>query len=151
MQRDWRYAAAIAVLTIVACVRVASTHRVFSEVLDEPAHIAAGFQWFYGEYWLDSSHPPLARILGALPLRLAGFPRPEGSDMVTQGNNLLYYGGRYEKTLARTRIAMLPLLIAAIIATAALARRAFSHPVAIAAVALLTTLPPVLGHAGVVT
>jgi hypothetical protein len=55
--------AAVTVLTLIACVRVASTHRVFSEVLDEPAHLAAGYQWFDGSYRIDPTHPPLARIL----------------------------------------------------------------------------------------
>jgi hypothetical protein len=34
--------AAIVVLTLV---RVAATHHVFSAVLDEPVHIAAGYNW----------------------------------------------------------------------------------------------------------
>jgi hypothetical protein len=149
--RDWRYIAAIAVLTVIAVVRVASTYRVFGEVLDEPAHLAAGYQWFFGEYRIDASHPPLERVLGALPLRLAGLPRPVLPDMVMQGNELLYSGDHYEKTLSRARMGVLPLLIVAILATAAWARRAFSKPVAVLAVAIFTTLPPILGHAGIVT
>ncbi|HYO79473.1 MAG TPA: glycosyltransferase family 39 protein, partial [Thermoanaerobaculia bacterium] len=151
MRRDWRYIAAIAALTIVAVVRVASTHRVFSEVLDEPAHLAAGFEWFHGIYTIDASHPPAARILGALPLWLAGYPLPETRDMVQAGNELLYHGNRYVKTLARVRVGNLLLLAIAIVATAAWARRMFSDAVAIVAAALLTTLPPVLAHAGLMT
>jgi hypothetical protein len=151
VRRDWRYAAAIAALTLVAMVRVAATHRVFSEVLDEPAHVAAGFEWLSGSYTIDASHPPLARILGALPLKLAGYPLPGTKDMVTAGNELLYHGDRYLKTLARARMGNLLLLAVAIVATAEWARRAFSQPVAILAAALLTTLPPVLGHAGLIT
>lgn len=153
MRTDWRFIAAIALLTLIACVRVASTHRVFSEVLDEPAHLAAGRQWFDGEYTIDASHPPLARVLGALPLHFAGFP-PVGvgsNDLVKEGNDLLYYGNRYHKTLARTRMGNLVLLALACVATAAWARRLTSTGVAILTVALLTTLPPVLGHAGVLT
>lgn len=151
MRRDWKYIAAIAALTIVALVRVASTHRVFSEVLDEPAHLAAGFEWLSGSYTIDASHPPLARVLGALPLWVAGYPLPRTSDMVTFGNELLYHGDRYLKTLARVRIGNLLLLAIAIVATAEWARRVFSTRVAVVAAALLTTLPPVLGHAGVLT
>ncbi|HYK01254.1 MAG TPA: hypothetical protein VE974_05825 [Thermoanaerobaculia bacterium] len=149
--RDWRYAAALVALTIVAVVRVASTHRVFSEVLDEPAHVAAGFEWLSGSYTIDASHPPLARILGALPLWLADYPLPQAKDMVPFGNELLYHGDRYVKTLARARIGNLLLLAVAIVATAEWTRRAFSKSVAIVAAALLTTLPPVLGHAGLIT
>jgi hypothetical protein len=151
VRKDWRYAAAVAALTIIAVVRVASTHRVFSEVLDEPAHLAAGFEWLSGSYIIDASHPPLARILGALPLWLADYPLPREKDMVPFGNELLYHGDRYVKTLARARMGNLLLLAAAIVATAEWARRAFSKNVAILAAALLTALPPVLGHAGLLT
>jgi hypothetical protein len=151
VRRDWRYIAAIAALTIVAMVRVASTHRVFSEVLDEPAHVAAGFEWLSGSYVIDASHPPAARILGALPLWLAGYPLPTTTDMFFAGNELLYHGDRYEKTLARTRLGNLLLLALAIVSTAAWARRTFSPGVAIVAAALLSTLPPVLAHAGLMT
>jgi Dolichyl-phosphate-mannose-protein mannosyltransferase len=149
VQRDWRYAAAVAVLTLVAVVRVASTHRVFSEVLDEPAHVAGGFEWLQGTYLLDASHPPLARILGVLPI--AGFPVPRAKDMVPYGNELLYHGDRYEKTLSRVRMGNLLLFAVALVATAAWARRAFSRSVAVLSVALLGTMPAVLGHAGVLT
>jgi hypothetical protein len=149
MQRDWRYGAAVAALTLIAVVRVATTHRVFSEVLDEPAHVAAGHEWFHGTYVIDDSHPPLARILGALPIR--NFPVPETREMVTYGNEILYHGERYQKTLARVRIGNLLLLAIALVATAAWARRAFSRPVALLSVAFLGTMPAVLGHAGVLT
>lgn len=151
MSRDWRFLAAVAALTVVAVIRVASTHRVFSQILDEPAHLAAGYEWFSGRYLLDASHPPLARILGALPLRLAGYPDPTSADMVGAGSQLLYHGDHYVKTLARQRLGNLLLLIVAIWATAVLARRTFSRAVAILATALFTSLPPVLGHAGVNT
>ncbi|HEY0157086.1 MAG TPA: glycosyltransferase family 39 protein [Thermoanaerobaculia bacterium] len=148
---DWKYVAAIAALTIVAMVRVASTHRVFSEVLDEPAHLAAGFEWLKGRYVIDASHPPLARILGAIPLWLADYPLPETREMVKAGNELLYHGDRYLKTLARARMGNLLLFAVAIAATVEWARRAFSTTVAVVSAALLTTLPPVLGHAGFIT
>jgi 4-amino-4-deoxy-L-arabinose transferase-like glycosyltransferase len=151
VRRDWRYVAAIAALTIVAVVRVAATHRVFSEVLDEPAHLSSGFEWLHGRYVIDPSHPPLARILGALPLWISGYPLPKEMDMVAAGNALLYQGNRYVKNLARARMGNLLLLAVAMIATAAWARRTFSKPVAIGATAMLATLPPVLGNAGLIT
>ncbi|MDQ3280851.1 MAG: glycosyltransferase family 39 protein [Acidobacteriota bacterium] len=151
MRKEWRYAAAIAALTLVTLVRVATTHRVFSQVLDEPAHLAAGFEWFSGTYVLDASHPPLSRILGALPLKLAGYPKPKSNEMVDYGDQLLYHDYEYEKTLQRIRIPNLLLLAITLAATAAWARRAFGDRVAIITTALLGTLPPILGHAGVLT
>ena len=142
---------AVLALTIVAVVRVASTHRVFSQTWDEPVHISTGYDWFDGQYTTDSSHPPLARILAALPLRVAGYPRPTAEDPIERGRALLYYGDHYEKTLARARIGNLLLLVVAIIATAAWAARAFSPATAVTAAALFGSIPAVLGHAGLVT
>jgi 4-amino-4-deoxy-L-arabinose transferase-like glycosyltransferase len=151
MQRDWRYAAIVAALTIVAVVRVASTHRTFSATVDEPIHLASGYEWFMGEFTTDMTHPPLARVLGALPLRLEGLPYPEPTNMIERGNQLLYHGDRYVKNLARARMGNLVLLIVAILTVAAWARRAFSREVAIVSVALFTSLPLLLGHAGLLT
>jgi 4-amino-4-deoxy-L-arabinose transferase-like glycosyltransferase len=151
MARDWRYVAAIAVLTIVAVARVASTHRVFSATVDEPIHLASGYEWFKGELTLDMTHPPLARILGALPLRLEGLPYPQPTGMHDRGNQLLYYGDRYVKNLARARMGNLLLLIVAIVTVAAWARRMFSRAVSILAVMLFTAHPLLLGHAGLLT
>lgn len=151
MQKDWRLIAAVAVLTIVAVARVASTHRVFSATVDEPIHLASGYEWFAGQYVTDLTHPPLARILGALPLRLQGLPDPQPANMVERGNQLLYHGDQYVRNLARARIGNLVLLVLAIVTVAAWARRLFSRAVAIAATAMLTAHPLLLGHAGLLT
>ena len=52
--------AAVVVLTLV---RVAATHHVFSAVVDEPVHIAAGYHWIVKHSnAFDPVHPPLARV-----------------------------------------------------------------------------------------
>ena len=151
MRRDWTFIAVVAALTLVAVVRVASTHRVFSATVDEPAHLASGYEWYSGRFTTDMTHPPLAKILGALPLRLQGLPDPKPTGMIDQGNQLLYHGDRYVKNLARARIGNLVLLILAIITVAAWARRLFGREVAMVATALFTTIPLILGHAGLLT
>jgi hypothetical protein len=152
--RDWKLLVAVALVTVVACVRVASTHRVFAAVIDEPAHVAAGMEWLTsgGKYVIDASHPPLARALCLLPLRISGAPMPVGRHMLGIGNEILYVGGGgYVENLALARKGNLLLLAVAIFATAAWARRVFSPGVAIVSAAFLSTLPPILGHAGLVT
>ena len=141
----------VAALTIVAVVRVASTHRVFSATVDEPIHLASGYEWFKGELTTDMTHPLLARVLGALPLRWEGLPYPRPTNMVERGNQLLYDGDHYVRNLARARKGNLVLLIVAILTVAAWARRAFSREAAIVSVALFTSLPLLLGHAGLLT
>src|SRR5258708_26750574 len=64
-----RWVAAYAGVIVVALVLVASTLRVFAPVVDEPAHIAAGYEWWHGHPSFEPSHPPLARVIEAWPLR----------------------------------------------------------------------------------
>lgn len=145
------YIILIAALTIAAVVRVSLTHRVFNATVDEPVHLAAGWLWLSGNYNIDLGHPPLARVLAALPLKLAGVPDPPQTDDASRGNFLLYHGDRYEKNLARARMGNLVLFIAAILAVAVLANRTFGRELAVLAVLLFTNVPAVLAHAGFMT
>lgn len=150
--RDWRWIAALTAIVLIAVIRVANTHRVFSETLDEPAHLAAGYDWISGApYTIDPSHPPLERILSALPLKLQNIPRSTASDFIERGNHLLYHGDRYVKNVARMRLGNLLLFALGIVAVAYGARRRFGDAAGLVAAALFTTLPAVLGHAGVAT
>jgi 4-amino-4-deoxy-L-arabinose transferase-like glycosyltransferase len=157
MQRDWTFIGVVAALALIAVIRVASTHRVYSATVDEPIHLASGYEWFRGDFTTDMTHPPLARILGALPLRLAGLPDPQPTGMVDRGNQLLYYasdsehGSHYAKNLARARMGNLVLLVLALVTVAAWARRLFGLQVAMVSVAIFTTIPLILGHAGLLT
>ena len=151
MRRDWRFIGIIALLAAIAVARVASTYRLYGETLDEPVYLAAGWQWLTpSRYATDLAHPPLVRILCALPLRIAGYPQPTSVDAVQRGNDLLY-ARRYETGLALARSGNLAMLVLAIVAVAAWARRRFSRNIAMIAVAIFTTMPPILGHAGLIT
>jgi 4-amino-4-deoxy-L-arabinose transferase-like glycosyltransferase len=151
VRRDWTFLAVVAALTLAAVLRVASTHRVYSANVDEPIHLASGYEWFKGDFTLDPTHPPLARILGALPLRLQGLPYPQPTGMVDRGNQLLYAGNHYATNLARARLGNLVLLALAIVTVAAWARRLFGREVAMVSAAIFTTIPLILGHAGLLT
>jgi Dolichyl-phosphate-mannose-protein mannosyltransferase len=148
--KDWKFIGAVAALALIAAIRVASTHRVFSATLDEPIHIAASHEWLVeGTYTVDVTHPTLTRWLFALPLR--HLPAASGTNMIDRGNQLLYEHDRYEKHLARARLMNLPLLFVAIFAVAFWARRHVSRGVAILAAAIYSSVPVVLGHAGLAT
>ena len=54
-------------MVLAGALAVASTARVFSGTVDEPAHLAAGMQWLTtGDYSYDLQHPPLGRIAAAM-------------------------------------------------------------------------------------
>ncbi|MGZ5442385.1 MAG: ArnT family glycosyltransferase [Thermoanaerobaculia bacterium] len=151
MREDWKLAALVLALTAMTVLHVASAQRTFSATHDEPAHIACGYEWLTGSYALDPSHPPLARVIGALPLWLDARPaRPQEGHFIDRANELLYRGS-YEANLARARRGTLVFLVLAMAGIAVWARRTFSRRVAAIAVALFASLPPILGHAGLVT
>jgi 4-amino-4-deoxy-L-arabinose transferase-like glycosyltransferase len=142
---------AIAAVVVVTLVRVASTHRTFSATIDEPAHVAAGFEWLEGTYELDIEHPPLSRALAALPLWLEGAKAPATPDWIARGNALLLNGARYVHNVALVRKGNLLFLALALIGVAAWAWHLFGAAEAIAATVIYASLPPILAHAGLAT
>jgi 4-amino-4-deoxy-L-arabinose transferase-like glycosyltransferase len=142
---------AYAIVALIGLARVAATHRVFSAVLDEPIHLLAGYEWLHGmPYTMDATHPPLGRIVGALPAVLSGAKTSE-DDPVQRGNSLLYWHDHYERNLANARRPMLLFLLIGMIATAAWTARYFGHVAGVLAMAMFASLPPLLGNAGLVT
>ena len=106
--------ALLAAIIVVTLARVAATHRVFSAVLDEPVHIAAGYDWVVRHSnGFDPVHPPLARLVCALPL--ARFGPPGSNDLIGAGNDLLYAHDHYEHNLALARRGNLLFLLVAML------------------------------------
>lgn len=130
---------------------VASTDRVFSHTLDEPAHVASGYDWLKRvPYTLDVTHPPLARALFALPALIEGITRSDAPHFVDRGNAIFYANGRYQHNVASARLPNLLFLAIGMLAsgawTAVVCGPRYSW-----LGALLFASPPVLGHAGVAT
>lgn len=142
---------AAAALAAIAVARVAATYAVYSNTFDEPDHIAAGLEWIEpGTYTFEPMHPPLARIAMATGPYLDGV-RIHVALHGTAANRVLYDQGRYTRDLTFARIGILPFFVAAIAGVFFWARRLAGTPVALLAVALFTTTPLVLAHAGVAT
>jgi hypothetical protein len=159
-RRSWIGAAGV--LIVVGVSRIASTYSVFSPTGDEPVHIACGVAWLTGKGGYESQHPPLARLAAATLLCLSGGPSTRASDakalhlenaspLLLQGRALLYDGGRPGRNLALSRVGILPFFALASVLVWSWARRLFGDGVAVAALALFTSLPPVLAHGGLAT
>jgi len=139
-------------LVLVASARIVATYKALSGTTDEPAHLAAGREWLdKGTYTYERQHPPLARVAGAIGLRFAGVPFIHRGDLFLDGDRMLGYGHRYERNLFYSRLAMLPFFWIACAVVFLWARRISGDGAALAAVLVFTTIPPVLGHAGLVT
>jgi len=139
----------LAVIVVIAAIRVAATHRVFSPVYDELLHLAAGHEYLtQHRYSIDLEHPPLARAVEALPF--VRVPQPSGN-WVEMGNSLLASGGDYVGGIAKGRRGNLLFLLIGIVAVFGWARERFDVTTAVIAAALFSLLPPVLAHAGLAT
>src|SRR5689334_22336754 len=96
-----QFIAAVAVIALVTILRIAATHSVFSPTYDEPLHVASGFQYLTEhQYTNDRSHPPLARIVFAWPLRHA---RPAGGDGFERAGQMFASAGDYMRGVILAR------------------------------------------------
>jgi hypothetical protein len=166
-----RYSLLLAILLIaIASARIVATYRVFSHTADEPAHIACGMEWLdRGTYAMEAQHPPLARVFAGLGPYLLGRRLhgpaadqsvPTGTEedfgprfqlMALAGMDLLYQDQAYDATLTAARAGVLPFFWLACAVVYLWAKRDFGAPVALIALLLFSSLPPVLAHAGLAT
>lgn len=144
-------------LVLLATVRIVSTYTVFSHTFDEPVHVACGMEWLdKGQYTLETQHPPLARVMAAIGPYLLGSrshntPDSEMNSRLVEGDAILNDGHHYDRTLAMSRLGILPFFWVACLVVYLWGRRYFSGAVAVLAVFLFSFLPPVLAHSGLAT
>jgi len=137
---------------VLAIGRIVSTYDIFSQTYDEPAHIATGMEWLErGTYKLEVDHPPLARVFNALGPWLAGAHSEGISGIWQEGNEILHSTDNYKQILALARAGTLPFLILAVIFIAWISWKKMDSVTALIAVVLFTSIPIVLGHAGLAT
>ncbi len=156
MQRRGYFAAAAALLSLVAVCRIVLSYRERAQGFDEPCHISAALEFLdRGTYTLDPVHPPLARIAIGVPLYLAGERYPEFAigDQASLnynevGNRILSDGGHYARNLVLGRVGILPFFLIASALVFLWTRRLFGDLAALIAVAVFTTLPSVLAFSG---
>jgi hypothetical protein len=138
----WLLTSAIFLLTAV---RVASTHRVFAPVVDEPTHIAAGRMWWAGVPAWEALNPPLPKLLFALPYLSEPIESPEDRSLFPAA--VVFHRDDPVRGLAHARMANLLFLGIAIFTIVAWARE-LGDGVAIMAAVLFACVPQVLGNAG---
>jgi 4-amino-4-deoxy-L-arabinose transferase-like glycosyltransferase len=144
------FLAALALLTLLAVIRVVATYRVFAQTADEHLHVLAGYEWWVdGRYEFDAEHPPLARI--GLGLAAALDHPKTHLEKDPADYNFLERHGRYRHNLAAARVANLPFLLLGLAAVTLWALRLWGRTAALLALALFSTLPPFLAHSGLAT
>jgi len=139
-------------MVLAAALAVASTARVFSGTVDEPAHLAAGMQWLTtGEYSYDLQHPPLGRIAAALGPYVHGVRSSGDPAIYDEGAKILGTGTRYSETLASARHGELVFFVLLALVVWFWAKSIIGDAGAAAATLLLVANPNVLAHAGLAT
>ncbi|HEX6100618.1 MAG TPA: hypothetical protein VF432_30155 [Thermoanaerobaculia bacterium] len=146
-----RVRVAACAIVLVAVVAIVHTWTVFSQTVDEPAHVAAGAEWWGGTYALDPQHPPLARIFVAIGPLLRGGQYQPAPHWVISGNAILYGAGDYLATLASARAGTLLFFLLGCWVVFAWARRLYGDTTALVALAFFALQPAVLAHAGLAT
>jgi len=151
----WLQAALLILFLVVAIARIVSTYKVFNQTWDEAVHVACGMEWLQlGTYNYEDLHPPLARVAVAIGPYLSGIrlrtqdPNP---DALLAGNAIFASHGEYLHNLALARMGVLPFFLLATWTVWYWTRSLFGSWAAVAAVGLFTSVPPVLGNAGVAT
>ena len=149
MKQIW-YALVLGAVVGLGCVRIVATYDDFWQTWDEPAHLAAGLQWWeHGRITYERLHPPLGRIAMAAGPYFAGLRgTPGATDHWSDGNAFLHAGGLYERNLALARLGVLPFFVLASLVVAAWARHCAGEIPALVAAFLFTLLPPILAHGG---
>jgi hypothetical protein len=149
---------------VAAIVAVCGTLEVFSareetQTWDEGIHISAGYAYLTaGDFRWNQEHPPLAKLMSALPLWFLKPTLPVGSegwrkqDETQVGIDLLYQNRVSAETLllaARSMTMLLSLLFLAGLAW--IVRRRFGEPAALLALCLCAFDPNLIAHARYVT
>ena len=137
----------LSALVLIAVSRIVATYPVFSQTWVEPVNIAAGVQWLdQGQYDVDPRQPPLARVAIGLGPFLDGAVFQDSGNKWDDGNEILHSNETYWRRLTLARLAILPFLSLAVVVLWLLTRHLLGTDVAVVAVVLFTTLPPVIAH-----
>jgi len=141
---------------LLMLVRLAVTIPTFSPTIDEPAHIGAAVSMIEAHKLIaPGSHPPLARLVAAVPLWLGGARLPQCRGQTAIGTEDLGYdlGARvlaqsesFRALLTQARLAMLIFPLIALLYLYLLANSLSGPAVAAIAVVFLTLDPTFLGH-----
>jgi hypothetical protein len=146
-------AAAIAIIAVtIASWRVIATYDELSHTQDEPAHLSAGLQWWQdGEYTIETLHPPLARAAIAFLPYMKGARIPDNGDLWERGLAVLWEDDDYQDVLTAMRLGNLPFFILALLSAFLWGRLIGGLWTGIAALCIVSLLPPFLAHAGLAT
>jgi len=138
-----------AALIALALCRIVIGYSEISQTIDEAVHVAAGVEWLEQHtYRLHPENPPLARVAVGL------LPYLNGAESVAayhEANRVLGDGPGYSVRLQLARAGALPALVLLAWLLHRWSKFRVGPWAALGGVALLTTHPAILAHAGLAT
>lgn len=154
----WFWVAAFALLALMGALQTLSV-RQESQTFDEGVHLAAGYSyWKTGDFRLNPEHPPLGKLLNALPLLFlnpdlpVGHPAWETAEGVRFGGEFLYRNRISADTmLFAARMVTVVFTMFLGVALAWWTKKRFGAPAAILAVWFFAFDPNVIAHGRYVT
>jgi 4-amino-4-deoxy-L-arabinose transferase-like glycosyltransferase len=148
---------AVAVLACMFGIEVTLPSRDLSATWNEPYHILAGYSyWQSGDYGVNPEHPPLAKLVGAIPLLFMHLkaPRVGPDDSKSTANRQgweLVYGNDADAILLRARLAEAVVGLLLVLLLFEAGYRMFGAGAAWIATLLAVFEPNLLAHSTLVT
>jgi hypothetical protein len=134
----------LAVALTCFALRALDTASIYNHTVDEPTQIASGLELLqYGTFELHLDVPPLAKVMLAAPLYIAGvrLAQPPHRGSVEDANALLYERADYWSALRAARAVSTAIGLLLLVSIYAFAMQAFGAAGAMAAVAVASVSP----------
>ncbi|MGA2966618.1 MAG: phospholipid carrier-dependent glycosyltransferase [Terriglobales bacterium] len=155
--RNLRFTAAVAFLLLLLSIELIVPARRQSAAFDEGCHTLAGYRyWTQRDFALNPEHPPLVKLLAAVPLLAMPLQDSTPPPMFFKvscfvGGKQFLYSNNADAVLFRARMAAATLTILAALVVFAAAYEMFSPAVALLALLLFVFEPNLIAHGSLVT
>jgi len=153
-----RHSSNAAICLILAfCLQALLAAPRLSATSDEPVHLAAGYSyWQTRDFRMNPEHPPLAKLIAALPLIVMRTPLDTTSEVWETANEYRFgfdflYRNNFDRLLLWSRAMMIALAALGAAITFLWARDLFGDKAALVALAMYSFSPNLLAHGMLVT
>jgi Dolichyl-phosphate-mannose-protein mannosyltransferase len=153
----WRTTALVVVLLLLLVAQLARFVSRQSQTWDEGDHLYAGYRSLtQGDFGLNPEHPPLAKMVAALPLLRMNLRVPplQGREFKQEaflGGRDFVFGNDADTVLFRARMAASVFTVLLALFAFLAAREMFGTPAGLTALVLVVFDPNVLAHGALVT
>ena len=157
-KRRLSYMAVVVALLLVLAIELVIPARRQSATFDEACHLYAGYNyWTRADFGVNPEHPPLVKLIAALPLITQSVPGSEPLPIHIKpqcfigARQFLYSGRGADAMLLKARLAAATLTIAAALTVFAAAYEMFGAIAALLSLLLFVFEPNLLAHGNLVT